>query len=379
MAKRDFLVDIDLNKGQLLNTKLQNLATPPTLTINDKGFVYWNTIDEVAYFWTGIAWITWTPGTVTNAMLANMAVNTIKGRITAGTGNPEDLTATQVRSIINVADGAQVNVATNLDKTQSATQLIISSSTGTSVTIPAADSINAGVMSKVQYDQLQGAVLETDYTAANVVLASNGIGTPQPITLTADTVLGKIGAGNVSAVAIDSDLTSVSASHDTIPSAKATKDYIDSVVTGALTYQGGYDASTNTPDLDTLPSGTIKKGWTYTVTAAGTFFTEVVSIGDMLISEKDVPTLLADWTIVNKNIPDSITSKYATNITGTGVQMAFIISHNLATVDIVSYVKEATTLAKVEVEEIVTDANTLTLNFNVAPANGKVYRVTIIG
>jgi hypothetical protein len=43
---------------------------------------------------------------VTNAKAADMLNNTIKGRITAGTGDPEDLTATQVRTIINVADGA---------------------------------------------------------------------------------------------------------------------------------------------------------------------------------------------------------------------------------------------------------------------------------
>jgi hypothetical protein len=43
---------------------------------------------------------------VTNAKLANMATQTIKGRTTAGTGDPEDLTAAQVRTILNVADGA---------------------------------------------------------------------------------------------------------------------------------------------------------------------------------------------------------------------------------------------------------------------------------
>lgn len=38
---------------------------------------------------------------ITNAKLATMANSTIKGRVTAGTGSPEDLTAAQVASIIN--------------------------------------------------------------------------------------------------------------------------------------------------------------------------------------------------------------------------------------------------------------------------------------
>ena len=43
---------------------------------------------------------------VTNAKLADMATGTIKGRTTAATGDPEDLSAAQVRSLLNVADGA---------------------------------------------------------------------------------------------------------------------------------------------------------------------------------------------------------------------------------------------------------------------------------
>ena len=42
---------------------------------------------------------------VSNAKLTNMATNTIKGRINSS-GNPEDLSAVQVRSLINVEDGA---------------------------------------------------------------------------------------------------------------------------------------------------------------------------------------------------------------------------------------------------------------------------------
>lgn len=50
---------------------------------------------------------------VTNAKLANVATATIKGRATSGTGDPEDLTATQVRTLLNVANGATANANTD--------------------------------------------------------------------------------------------------------------------------------------------------------------------------------------------------------------------------------------------------------------------------
>ena len=90
-----------------------------------------------------------------------------------------------------------------------------------------------------------------------------------------------------------------------VPSANtdaASKHYVDQAVTGALSYQGGYDAANNVPDLDSSPSSSIKKGWTYTVTSDGLFFTEQVRVGDVLIAEVDAPTALADWTTVQNNI-----------------------------------------------------------------------------
>lgn len=82
----------------------------------------------------------------------------------------------------------------------------------------------------------------------------------------------------------------------------ATKNYVDNAVVGGLVYQGGYNAATNTPDLDVSPSASIKKGWTYTVTAEGLFFTEQVRVGDVIIAESDAPTTLAEWTTVQNNI-----------------------------------------------------------------------------
>jgi hypothetical protein len=80
---------------------------------------------------------------------------------------------------------------------------------------------------------------------------------------------------------------------------------IANAVTAGMVYKGGYDAGTNTPDLDTAPSG-VQIGDTYTVTVAGTFFTTDVQVGDVLIAEADSATTEAEWTIVNKNIPDIV-------------------------------------------------------------------------
>jgi hypothetical protein len=46
---------------------------------------------------------------VTNAKLANMATETIKGRTTAGTGDPEDLTPAQARTVIGVSPALVVS------------------------------------------------------------------------------------------------------------------------------------------------------------------------------------------------------------------------------------------------------------------------------
>lgn len=80
------------------------------------------------------------------------------------------------------------------------------------------------------------------------------------------------------------------------------KTYVDNLVVGNLIFQGGYNASTNTPDLDSSPSANIKKGWSYVVTVAGNFFTEAVEVGDFLIAQQDAPTLLSEWVTVQNNV-----------------------------------------------------------------------------
>ena len=105
----------------------------------------------------------------------------------------------------------------------------------------------------------------------------------------------------------------------------ATKQYVDDSVAGGLVYQGGYDAATNTPNLDSPPTGAVNKGFTYTVTADGLFFTEQVRVGDVLIAEIDTPTTLADWTTVQNNVDlaDLTTIGIGNVNAGTGIDVSY--------------------------------------------------------
>jgi hypothetical protein len=86
----------------------------------------------------------------------------------------------------------------------------------------------------------------------------------------------------------------------------ATKQYVDDATVGGLIYQGGYNASTNVPVLDSRGTQiAVEKGWTYTVTADGTFYGEVVRAGDVLIAEVDLASgagTLTNWTTVQNNV-----------------------------------------------------------------------------
>jgi len=62
----------------------------------------------------GIATVTVSDNSITHAKYQNIATSTILGRVTASSGDPEELTATQVRTLINVEDGADVTDSTNV-------------------------------------------------------------------------------------------------------------------------------------------------------------------------------------------------------------------------------------------------------------------------
>lgn len=154
----------------------------------------------------------------------------------------------------------------------------------------------------VRYDGTTGTIIQESQIIVDDTDNVTGMGT-----LNGKTIADLISEDDTLVVAnwdfvLDEDaMGSDSAVH--LATQQSVKAYVDSSVVGSLTHKGGYNASTNTPALDT-GSPVLVLGDMYTVTAAGTFFTVELEIGDVLISDVDSvdAAAIGDWTIVQKNI-----------------------------------------------------------------------------
>ncbi len=168
-------------------------------------------------------------------------------------------------------------------------ELDASSGTDTSVTI-------SGTTNEIQVTETAG--------AGGTIF----VGLPDDVTIASDLTVGDnltLTSGNLSVTGTGGFTGQVTIPvTPTAAASAASKSYVDSTLagSGALIFQGGYNAGTNVPDLDSNPSASIKQGWTYAVTNPGQFFGETVEDGDLLIAESDAPTALSDWTVVQNNI-----------------------------------------------------------------------------
>lgn len=110
---RKFLVSIDLNKNELQNAVIQNLATAPSTPLD--GQIYYNTSDDTLYFWNGTTWIN-------VVQQAEILYDTYSNRPAAASGNTGALFFATDQNLLYFSNGSawsQVSAFGNATSTTS--------------------------------------------------------------------------------------------------------------------------------------------------------------------------------------------------------------------------------------------------------------------
>ena len=325
----NFLNSVNLNQNELIKARIENQPNNTAAGTGVEGQLYYDTTLDVLKVWANGAWaevgggvLTVTSGNTDTITIGGTTANPTVAANTAAVsdGSPNLVTGNQVYDFvtgIGYVESVDVNGSTFITVTDG----------GTSADPTFAVSLAA-----------TGSPSATTYLRGDNSWAT--LPGPATITLTGDvtgsgttSIATTIASGAVEFSMMDPVAIVTAAegivnndNDTTLPTSAAVKAYVDASVAGGLIYQGGYNAATNTPNLDSPPTiAGIKRGWTYTVTADGTFFTEQVRVGDVLIAEIDTPTTLADWTIVQSNIDlASLTQVGIGNVNaGTGIGVSY--------------------------------------------------------
>lgn len=437
----NYLNTVNLNQNQLENAAIQNLTSDPAAGV--LGQVYYNTaISELkicttasttAAVWTVVGsydyWVLDANGqgataNITNGMTADFVggLKITTDSTSGGTLNIVHDTQAQSDSTSTDAPGYGGTFTTVDSVTRDSTGHVTGINVKT-VTIPASDNtdttydLTSAANGTAGVDiVLTGSDASTD--AVNIVGTANEIeiaqtatanklqiGLPDDVTIGNDlTVTNNLSVtvdatitGNVQ---VDGEIVQTSTGNEnsfsselnmnsnkikdledpTSPSDAATKAYVDAATVGLLEYQGGYDANTNTPVLDSRGTQiAVEKGWTYTVTADGTFYGEVVRVGDVIIAEVDLAAgngALTDWTTVQNNIDLASATQVGIGnvVAGTSATVTAPYSNGTATLDVVDSTasqKGAVIVAPGEAIDVSYSSGTATVSVEDSTATNK--------
>jgi sorbitol-specific phosphotransferase system component IIA len=92
-----------------------SLSSPGNITVSVSGSLTDGDKGDITVSGSGTSW-TVDSGVIGNTKLSQVSTNVIKGRITAGTGNVEDLTPTQVTSMLDLATTSTKGLITSAEK-----------------------------------------------------------------------------------------------------------------------------------------------------------------------------------------------------------------------------------------------------------------------
>lgn len=323
MAKK-YLVSIDLNKNELLNARIQNLGSAPSSPVS--GQLYYNTQDNIMYFWNGSEWIS-TSGSL------EVIQDAIGTYVNGGTG-------------LTVSYNDTTGVTTvDLDDTT-----VSAGSYGSTTKVPTFDVDAQGRLTSAGEVDL---IIPLDSQTTGDYVATIQ-GTANEITVSPN-------SGHNAAVTIG------------LP------DNVE--ITGNLQVGGNLNVigtvnSVNTTQIN-IEDNKVKLNSNFT----GTPTTDAGILVERGL-ESDVEILWNEtsdkWTLTNDGSHyHAIARKYAETLGLSAT--SYTITHNLGTTDVTVQIFEAASpYAQVEADVKRTSANTVTVDFAIAPSAGE-YKVVVVG
>lgn len=158
-----------------------------------------------------------------------------------------------------------------------------------------------------------------------------------------------------------------------LPTEQAVREAIAAAIASEVSFKGGYNASTNTPDLDVSPSG-VKQGDMYYVSVAGTFFATPLEAGDVIIANIDDADAESEWTMIQKNLPSIIPVAQGGTGLGTLTQYALLVGAGTGNVQFIT----ADATANKHLKNVSATANPVwsTSSFAEASAAGRILRAS---
>jgi len=343
----NFLNSVDLNQNQLIKAAIESQPNDTAAGTGVDGQLYYNTTLDTIKVWTGSAWesisgdITEVQGgtyiSVTNQTGPIPIVNhdlTTRSNTTSAASPGYGATFTAIDSIVTNSTGHVTTVNTktvtlpadtNETYTLPVTAGTVAPGAPTSGKISlTAGGTGSGVKSTVEFIGTTGRI---DVTSVNQNNGSITIDLTDDVTIVDDLTIGGIitqsqtGETNSFASPIDMNnnkLTEVKTG--TLGTDGVNLAQVEALVAGLGSFQGGYNAATNSPALSGASNVAVGNGDFYVVTNDGTLFTKNLEVGDMIFANTNIAAnsspvesnytyVIADANIAGAGATDGATEK----------------------------------------------------------------------
>jgi hypothetical protein len=322
MAKK-YLVSIDLNKNELLNARIQNLGAAPSSPVS--GQIYYNSQDNVMYFWNGTEWIS-TSGSL------EVIQDAIGTYVSGGTG------------IVSTYNDSNGTTTIALDDTAVSAGTYGSTSKTVTFTVDAQGRLTNASDANISID------LATQTTGDYVA-----------------TIVGTEGQIDVSPNSGSNAAVTVGLPDDV--------EIVGNLQVGGNLNVIGTVNSVNTTQIN-IEDNKVKLNSNFTgspTTDAGI----LVERGN----EADVEILWNEtsnnWTLTNNGTDyHAVARKFVTTL-GTSAT-SYTVNHKLGTLEVTAQVFDVSTGSLVEADVKLHDANNIKVDFAVAPSAGE-FKVVVVG